>query len=116
VEIIVKNPEPRVFRTLAQEIYLLFHESLINAARHAHALTVRAELGVEGSLVRIIVADDGRGFPFRGHYDQAALTKMNVGPATLKERVASLGGSLAIDSSDTGTRLEINLPINGSGG
>jgi signal transduction histidine kinase len=116
VEMIVKHLETRIPRILEQEIYRLFHEALINSARHAHALTVQAEFEVEGSLVRMIIADDGRGFPFRGRYEQATLNEMNAGPATLKERIASLGGFLAIDSSDTGSRLEITLPMIEKGG
>jgi len=116
VEVNLKRLEPRIPRTLAQEIYFIIHESLINAARHAKASAVRAELAVEDNGVRILIADNGRGFPFRGRYDYGDLTKMNLGPVTLKERIASLGGSLAIDSSDTGTRLEITLPLAENGG
>jgi signal transduction histidine kinase len=101
---------------LVQEIYFIVHESLINAARHAGASAVQVDFAVEDNRVRIMVSDNGRGFPFRGHYDHAALTKMNLGPVTLKERIASLGGSLAIDSTDSGARLEIILPLTGRGG
>jgi signal transduction histidine kinase len=116
VEVNVGRLEPRIPRGLSQEIYFIVHESLINAARHADASAVRAELAVEDNGVRIMVVDDGRGFAFRGRYDHADLTRMDLGPVTLKERVASLGGSLAIDSSDTGTRLEIALPLAENGG
>jgi signal transduction histidine kinase len=97
--------------SLAQEIYFIVHESLINAARHANASKVRAELGVGGNRVNITVSDDGHGFPFRRRYDHSALTTSNIGPANLKERITSLGGSLVLNSSDSGTRLEITLPI-----
>jgi len=36
---------------------------------------------------------------------------MKQGPATLKERVTSLGGSLIVDSTDHGSRIEIRLPL-----
>jgi len=66
---------------------------------------------MQGDQVRVIVADDGRGFRFHGHYDHATLTEMKLGPVTLKERIVSLGGSLSIDSSESGARLEIVLPV-----
>ena len=66
--------------------------------------------------VRITVADNGRGFPFRGDYDHAALTALRLGPVTLKERVAALGGTLAIASTESGARLEIALPLEPAGG
>lgn len=116
VEVELKRLEPRIPRTTAKEIFFIIHEALINAARHAKASAVRAELAVEGNGVSIMVVDDGRGFPFHGHYDHTVLNKMNLGPVTLKERIESLGGSLAIDSSDTGARLEITFPLTGKGG
>jgi signal transduction histidine kinase len=61
--------------------------------------------------VHIVVADDGRGFPFRGRYDLAALTKSALGPASLKARIVSLQGKLMIDSTECGTRLEFTLPL-----
>lgn len=75
VEVNLKRLEPWIPRTLAQEIYFIIHESLINAGRHAKASAVRVELAVEDNGVRIMVVDDGRGFPFHGRYDYGALTK-----------------------------------------
>jgi signal transduction histidine kinase len=99
---------------LAQEIYFLVHESLVNAARHAGAKVIQAKITIQGDDVGIEVSDDGHGFSFRGRYDHAALVQLNIGPATLRERVTSLGGSLVVDSTDRGSRLEITLPIRDS--
>ncbi len=57
------------------------------------------------------MADNGRGFSFQGRYDLPALTRLNVGPVTLKERVALLGGTFTIESSPSGARLEIAVPV-----
>ena len=114
-EVGLKHPELQLQGPLAQEIYFIVHESMINAARHARASSVHAELSVECDRMRIVVADDGRGFPFRGLHDHAALTEMNLGPVTLRERVASMGGSLSIDSGETGSRIEITLPLKEKG-
>ena len=111
VEMRVKDPASGIPRPLVQDIYFLVHESLINAARHANASSVRAELGVEDNQVKITVSDDGRGFPFQGRYDHAKLTTLKRGPITLRERATALGGHLTIDSTDTGARLEIAIPF-----
>jgi signal transduction histidine kinase len=111
VDVRLSHDVAQIPSSLAWEIYFIVHESLINAARHANASIVRAELGVMDDRVNITVSDDGHGFPFRGRYDHAALTKNGIGPANLKERIASLGGSLVLNSSDSGTRLEITVPI-----
>jgi signal transduction histidine kinase len=94
----------------AHEIYFIVHEALINAARHAKASAIHAEITSDRDKMRIVVADNGCGFPFHGRHDLAALTKMNLGPVTLRERVASLGGDLTIESCKTSASLEIALP------
>jgi len=100
---------------LAQQIYLIVREALLNAARHAQASAVGVTLNAENEHVRILVDDNGRGFSFRGFYDHAKLTEMKLGPVALKGRIASLGGSLAINSTDAGARLDIRLPLAGPG-
>ena len=57
------------------------------------------------------VADDGAGFRFRGRHDHATLGALNLGPVSLLERIAARGGSLSIDSSDSGASLSITLPL-----
>ena len=100
---------------MTQQIYLIVREALLNAARHAKASAIRVTLRAENEHVRILVADNGCGFSFRGCYDHAKLTEMKLGPVSLKGRIASLGGSLAIDSTDAGARLDIRLPLAGPG-
>ena len=109
------NLGARISNALADEIYHIVHEALINAARHAHASIVRLEVGAQDTEVQIIVADNGIGFPFRGYYDYAALIDRELGPVMLKERIASVGGSLSIKSTDSGSRLDITLPLSHTG-
>jgi signal transduction histidine kinase len=85
--------------------------ALINAARHAHAPAVRVQLSMRDNQVHIVVADNGDSYPFRGCYDLAALTERKLGPVSLQERIVSLGGGLTIDSTESGSRLEITLPL-----
>ncbi len=54
---------------------------------------------------------DGSGFPFRGRYDLATLTAKQLGPVSLKERVASLRGELLLTSTLSGSKLEMTLPL-----
>jgi signal transduction histidine kinase len=97
--------------SLRHEVYTLVSEAVANAAKHASAKSVHVAASVDDSEVRIDVADDGKGFPFRGRYGVTELTNMKQGPATLKERVTSLGGSLVVDSTAQGSRIEIRLPL-----
>src|SRR5262249_16983926 len=97
--------------TLARETSHIILEGLINAARHAHASVAEVDLKADDHNVRIAVSDNGCGFPFRGYYDDTALTLGGLGPAVIKSRVASLGGALNVRSAESGARLEITLPL-----
>jgi len=92
----------------------MVHEAVVNALKHGDPSRVRVDLDVEKGTLRIIVADDGHGFPFRGRYDHAALAEARLGPASLRDRAASLGGTLTIDSQVSGSRVEIALPLSTS--
>ncbi|HET7318670.1 MAG TPA: histidine kinase [Nitrospirota bacterium] len=116
VEITTAPAAPRIAMSMAREVYFVVHEALINAVRHAGASHLRAGLAFKADRVHITVADDGHGFSFRGNYDQDALFAMKRGPVTLKERIAALRGTLAIESREDGARLEIILPLTERGG
>ncbi|MCJ7795282.1 MAG: hypothetical protein MUQ56_00680, partial [Thermoleophilia bacterium] len=53
---------------------------------------------------------DGHGFAFLGRLDRAALRDLEMGPRTLMQRVEARGGTLTVDSSAKGSRIEIILP------
>jgi signal transduction histidine kinase len=106
----------RLSGMLARESWLMVQEALVNAARHGKASNAALEIETDQDQLRIVVADNGHGFPFRGRYDHVALEELRRGPISLKERIASLGGSLAIDSSEAGARLEITVPLGQPGG
>jgi signal transduction histidine kinase len=101
-----------VNRMLGDEIYRIVQEGLTNCGRHARASKVRVivRLGTGATPVQITVADDGCGFPFRGRYDLAELREKQVGPRSLRERVAQLRGELVLNSGLSGSQLEISLP------
>lgn len=99
-------PEP-----LARDIYHVVRESLVNAVRHGEASAVRVRITRgEGDDLSITVADNGQGFPFQGRYSHDELAERKWGPRTLLERVISLQGTLTIDSSSSGARLDIAIP------
>jgi PAS domain S-box-containing protein len=111
VELKMDGFDAQVPAVLAREIYQIIREGLVNAARHAHASVVEVDLKADDRNARVTISDNGCGFPFRGHYDDAALSSTGLGPAVIKSRVASLGGALNIDSSESGARLEVTLPL-----
>jgi signal transduction histidine kinase len=111
VELTVHLPAEPLSETLAHAVYRIIQEALANAARHGQATLAQVGLKVDGDQLRILLADNGRGFPFQGRFDLAALALLHQGPASLKQRVASLDGELIVESSAAGARLEIALPL-----
>jgi signal transduction histidine kinase len=96
---------------VAHHIAHLVHEALVNAARHGGASGATVRVREVSDHVTITVADNGRGFPFRGRYGMTALNDMGAGPASLKERTAALRGTLTVESGSGGACVEITLPL-----
>ncbi len=93
------------------DIYLMIREGLVNSARHAGATRAWAGIRYEGDHLQMVLGDDGRGFPFRGRLDAASLRARGAGPVTLMQRVEACGGTLTVDSSAAGSRIDITLPV-----
>jgi len=80
-------------------------ESLTNAIRHADARRIGVRLRFGDGWVTLVVRDDGRGF------DVSARSGQGYGLSGMRERVATLGGSLSIDSKPgEGTEVSATLP------
>jgi two-component system sensor histidine kinase UhpB len=90
---------------------MMAHEAIVNALKHSQPSRIAVDVRSDDGVLRLIVSDDGGGFPFRGHYEHSALTRLNLGPVSLRERASALGGQMTIDSSATGSRVEIAVPV-----
>jgi signal transduction histidine kinase len=95
---------------LVQETARMLGEAVANARRHGEARSVDIQVNIQTDGVDVTITDDGRGCPFRGRYGLAELRDKGLGPRSLRERVAALGGRLTLESAQTGTRIEIHLP------
>lgn len=84
--------------------YRVAQEALTNVVKHADARTVTVELILDAERLRLIVADDGRGF---GEVHDAG-----YGIAGMRERAALASGVLEIaQAADGGTRVALELPL-----
>lgn len=113
VDVHLEGLDGQLSEAFTRQLYRLVRESLFNVARHAGAASVRVEIAWRERALSITVTDDGRGFPFTGRYDHEELQRQKLGPVSLKERIAALGGSMAIDTGPGLTRLEMHLPAQG---
>lgn len=95
-----------------QLVFSAARELLANVVQHAEASRVTVRLfGVDGDL-RLIVEDDGRGFPPERLTER--LAEGHVGLASQRVRIEASGGSMHVASAPgEGTRVEIRVPGRG---
>lgn len=96
---------------IERAVPLMVHEAIVNALKHGQPTRVAVTVHGGPEELRIVVADDGRGFPFHGRYEHAALTASRTGPKSLIDRVTALGGRMSIESTDAGSRIEMVLAL-----
>jgi signal transduction histidine kinase len=87
-------------------LYRIVQESLTNIVKHARAASVSVVLTRKDDSVSVVVEDDGVGFePHRAR-------EGGIGLAGMRERVALLGGRLAIESRPgAGTTFVAEVPL-----
>jgi signal transduction histidine kinase len=90
---------------------LMVHEALANAVRHGKAKRVGVAISRSDSRLVIRIEDDGHGFAFTGTLLGHELAARETGPRSLRERAETLGGTLAVTSHDTGSTVEIAIPV-----
>ncbi|MCZ7572922.1 MAG: GAF domain-containing protein [Ardenticatenaceae bacterium] len=89
-----------------EALYRVVQEALNNVVKHALAQTVRIFLDLESLAVTLTISDDGSGF------DPDSPTLNGMGLFTMRERVAPLGGTFAIESSPgQGTTVCVTVPV-----
>jgi signal transduction histidine kinase len=98
-----------------QQVYWLVREALWNVVRHSGATATTVAVRLEDAAVRVVVVDNGHGLPFQGRYEHTELERRNLGPVSLRERAIRLGGTLVIESCETGARLDLYVPLTPAG-
>lgn len=95
-------------------VFRVAQEALSNVAHHAGAqrIVVTLDLGpAPGAPLRLIVADDGRGFAAGEPPARPPSGAGHFGLVGMQERARLLGGALAVASaSGSGTRITLDVP------
>lgn len=106
---VIVEGAPRPLRpVIRDEVYLIGHEALSNAFRHAHASDIEIEIEYASRHLRVLIRDNGRGIDPQvlragrdGHW----------GLSGMKERTERIGGKLRVLSrTAAGTEVELSVP------
>ncbi|MFN8503494.1 histidine kinase [Kouleothrix sp.] len=90
-----------------QALYRICQEALNNALKHARAHTITVRIQQAAGRIVLEVADDGVGFVPGGVGESGGL-----GLRGIAERVAQLGGTMALQSAPgTGTTLHVEIGV-----
>jgi len=88
------------------QVLRVVQEALTNAHKHGQAHHIGVTVGRKNGGARVVVADDGQGF------DPGAVGDGHYGLAIMRERMAQVGGRLAIESRPgMGTRVALEAPL-----
>lgn len=92
-------------------LYRVVQEAITNVVRHAGASRIGIILDATAEEVRLIVEDDGRGFPSE-EAAQAGAPSRRLGLLGIRERLSLVGGSLEIESKrGRGSTLFARVPL-----
>jgi PAS domain S-box-containing protein len=98
---------PSTSDTVATAAYRIAQEALTNIARHSQAGHVDVVLESGHGLLKLSVADDGKGFSIKKNRDSE-----NLGLAVMRERASLAGGRLSIQSEPgKGTDVYFEVPV-----
>lgn len=106
-ELNIDNVDDVVNGGMATHLYRIVQEALNNLIRHSGAARAIVSLERDINLVRLRVADNGRGFD-----TTKGARNGGLGLTSIRERTQMLGGTLEIQSAPgSGTELTVILPI-----
>jgi signal transduction histidine kinase len=98
--------EGRLPSEIESSLYRIVQEGLTNIVKHARARNVSILLTRKDSGVAVVIEDDGRGF------SPELTTDEGLGLIGMRERLALLDGTLALESSPgAGTTLVAEVPL-----
>lgn len=91
------------------ELLRIAQEAVTNAIKHAEATHINVELAFDPKLLRMTVADDGRGFSPTGN---TSGVNGHFGLKGIAERSAAIGAKLNLDTAiGAGTRLSVEVSV-----
>ncbi|HMG42531.1 MAG TPA: GAF domain-containing sensor histidine kinase [Acidimicrobiales bacterium] len=107
VDLTVDGAAKEVAPETERQLFRIVQEAVANVVRHAEASMLTVRLGADGSILRLIVEDDGVGFDPA----EQSIRSRRLGLTSMFDRARAVGGKLAIDSQPgAGTRVIAEVP------
>lgn len=100
-------PRSRLTDNTAHAILRIIRELATNAIRHGHATILRIAGSIDGETLRVSVGDNGCGF---NPTTALGVSQGHFGLQGIRERVASLGGTVEINS-EVGHGAKVTISI-----
>lgn len=106
IEFSTHNLNESVIGPIGETARLAVQELVINALKSAQAKEISVQIDLVGSVLSILVRDDGKGFDLQ-------TVAPGIGLSNIRERVVEeMGGSFEIDSTiGVGTTIFVDIPI-----
>jgi two-component system sensor histidine kinase UhpB len=88
-------------------VFRIAQEAMTNILKHAEAKSADLSVGIEGDAFVLRVSDDGKGIP-----PHRLQTNTSHGLASMRHRIAALGGTWEVRSAGTkGTIVIAQIPL-----
>jgi signal transduction histidine kinase len=95
-------------------LYRVAQEALANITAHAQASLVKMGIRRDGSVVRMDICDNGKGFNVQRRLNARRITRLGL--LGMRERVEMVGGSFDVESKPGhGTTIHAEIPVDGRG-
>jgi two-component system, NarL family, sensor kinase len=105
-DLILSSPVHSISNHVKLQCYRIVAELLHNIHKHAKATQASVQINVENEHLEIVVEDNGVGI-----YSRAG-NQEGIGIKNIRNRVNLCKGIVSIDSSEKGTTVIIEIPIN----
>jgi signal transduction histidine kinase len=101
-----------VSQDLGHQLKFILAEASANAVRHGQASRIDVAIETIPDRIRLRISDNGHGLEAKTRaYSQNDMSDLNIGPQSLRKRIAELNGSLSLLSSPQGVELHVELPF-----
>lgn len=108
IEFIHQGQDRRLHAETERAIYRIVQEALTNIARHAEATSGAVHLTIEPAIVRVAIEDNGIGFDVADV--ERPGRRRGLGLLSIRERATGLRGTVNIESTGQGSRIQVDLP------